>query len=713
LKKFLLHIIFLFSCVFSYAQITIGTVNPGPYGRGSSVAIPFQINADSWCGTPQNKFELWISRSGFTNNDSLRIGTYNSTWARFINGLIPANYSTFGSHSFKVKATSPYTETIASGTISIVDAVGPSAQVNLSPGQQSTLTLVTDTAYGSCGESRSLALNFNKATNNTATLVGTVFNESRNTVSQSNLTFSAQSFTSVNLANDYYTLLVTSTNADGNVSTRGYLLTNTKTNLNIGVTGSLQGCKPELLPIQIAVTGTSGIETNHPATIYRIVWGDGSAIDSFTHCDLMSRRIGNTVTIYHDYTSSSCAQPNNRYRIEISVKSGILSQNTTANGTSSCSIQPTFPIETFAFIYEKPIASFSGPSYACVGNSVLFTNRTTSGRNSNCRDDADFTWLINDVVVQGPSSDRDLRHTFNTIGLYTVKLISNNYTCEPDTATQTICIEPIPVPAFVIKSGGNPVTSICTGQTLMLEDNSNMVGLACKNPTYQWSISPNSGFSFVGGTNSGSANPQIQFSVNGQYTITQQITNSCGTRSTSQTITVQGTPSANFPESSFVFCTLPAPSLTIDFSQSPHRPTYSTGTLAPSTFTWTVTGTGVTPSDYAFISNTSASSQFPVIRFTSFKDYIVTVEVNSLCAGSNSSTYTVSVRERPVLTAISPQTICSEQTFSSVTLNSNLAGTTFSWTAASPNNITGFTTPGSGATITGVALTNPNNSAVP
>ena len=117
-------------------------------------------------------------------------------------------------------------------------------------------------------------------------------------------------------------------------------------------------------------------------------------------------------------------------------------------------------------------------------------------------------------------------------------------------------------------SGGVIATSICTGQTLTLQDNSNMVGLACKNPTYLWSVSPNSGFSFVGGTTSSSANPQIQFSVAGTYTITQQITNSCGTRTISQTITVQGTPSVTFPNASYIYCTLPNPSLTVDFSLS-------------------------------------------------------------------------------------------------------------------------------------------------
>ena len=710
MKKVYLYIVSLLVALNSFGQVTIGTVNPGPYGKGSSVCVPFRLDATNWCGGPTNKFELWISASGFTTNDSIKIGTYNSSWARFINGLIPANYSTFGSHSYKVKTTSPATEVLSTGTISIVDATGPSAAVNLATGQQGTLTLVADTSYGGCGTPSSLQLNFFKNASNASTVTGSVYNESADIVSQSNLTFTSGSATVINLTTAYYTLNVLSVDANGNKSTRGYLLTNTKTNLNIGVSGSLQGCMPESLPIQISVTGISGIESNHPACIYKINWGD-NVIDSFTHCDLMSRRIGNTITINHNYQNASCGLPNDRYRLEISVKSGILSQTSGANGTSSCAIQPTFPIETFAYIYSKPIAAFTSPAYACVNSSVTFSNTTTSGLNSNCADNADFTWTINGVVVQGPGPTRNLTHVFTSPGQYTVELTSNNYTCDPTTATRTICIEPIPAPAFDIMSGGVLATSICTGQTLTLQDNSNMVGLVCKNPTYLWSVSPNSGFSFVGGTTASSTNPQIQFSVAGTYTITQQITNSCGTRTTSQTITVQGTPSVTFPNTSYIYCTLPNPSLTADFSLSPHRPTYSAAPYAPTSFTWTVTGTGVTSSDYAFVSGTTSSSQFPIIQFTSYKDYTITVTVNGNCSGSNSSTYTISVREKPVLTAPTAQSICSESAFTSVVLSANLNGTTFAWTVAATNSITGFTTPGSGGTINGVTLTNPTNTS--
>ena len=85
--------------------------------------------------------------------------------------------------------------------------------------------------------------------------------------------------------------------------------------------------------------------------------------------------------------------------------------------------------------------------------------------------------------------------------------------------------------------------------------------------------------------------------------------------------------------------------------------------------------------------------------------------MNGNCSGSNSSTYTISIREKPVLTAPTAQSICSESSFTSVVLSSNLTGTTFAWTASATNGITGFSTPGSGGTINGVTLTNPTNTS--
>ncbi|MFZ9695646.1 MAG: hypothetical protein ACO3AY_07230, partial [Chitinophagaceae bacterium] len=131
MRKLLLYFVALLFSFNAFSQVTIGTVNPGPYGNGSSVFVPFRLDATSWCGGPENKFELWISSSGFIS-DSLKIGTYNSSWSRFINGLIPANYSIYGSHAFKVKTTSPATETLSTGTISIVNSTGPDALVSLS-----------------------------------------------------------------------------------------------------------------------------------------------------------------------------------------------------------------------------------------------------------------------------------------------------------------------------------------------------------------------------------------------------------------------------------------------------------------------------------------------------------------------------------------------------------------------------------------------------
>ena len=58
-------------------------------------------------------------------------------------------------------------------------------------------------------------------------------------------------------------------------------------------------------------------------------------------------------------------------------------------------------------------------------------------------------------------------------------------------------------------------TTICSGNDVQLTDDSyNAVS------TWDWSISPATGWSFVDGTNSSSQNPKISFDEEGLYSIT-------------------------------------------------------------------------------------------------------------------------------------------------------------------------------------------------
>lgn len=79
-----------------------------------------------------------------------------------------------------------------------------------------------------------------------------------------------------------------------------------------------------------------------------------------------------------------------------------------------------------------------------------------------------------------------------------------------------------PVAAFSASS-----TDICVGETITLFDNS----LNSPN-TWDWTLNPSAGYSFVNGTSSTSQNPEIEFTSPGSYDVTLMVGNGFGSGST-------------------------------------------------------------------------------------------------------------------------------------------------------------------------------------
>ncbi|MDO7743495.1 MAG: hypothetical protein MUP99_06965, partial [Pedobacter sp.] len=106
MRKFL-RTLFVLTLLFlsfqSNAQITIGTVDAGPYTPGSSIAATFTIGNIS-CIQQNNVFNLFlVSPAGVET----RIGFYNGFYSTFVNGTIPAGTATGIGYKLRIKSTSP------------------------------------------------------------------------------------------------------------------------------------------------------------------------------------------------------------------------------------------------------------------------------------------------------------------------------------------------------------------------------------------------------------------------------------------------------------------------------------------------------------------------------------------------------------------------------------------------------------------------------
>ena len=265
-------------------------------------------------------------------------------------------------------------------------------------------------------------------------------------------------------------------------------------------------------------------------------------------------------------------------------------------------------------------------------------------------------------------------------------------------------------------SGQNTeVSQICANEIVELLDASNIVGAECDNslpnedPTYQWTISPNSGYTLFNSTTLTSQSPQVQFNSVGNYTITQTVTTECGSDSFSSDLEVIGNPSVSFAQGSQTYCLTTGSNLLIDFANE-LTPTYSTGLNVPNSYTWTVSGDGIDTDDYSFESSTTDSDAFPTIQLNSYGTYNITVTANSNCDTPASDTIVIALSETPIITNNSnSQLVCSANASLQFDFTSSISNTTYSWAVNENENLTGFFQSGTTSFIPSQTITNLTN----
>jgi PKD repeat protein len=621
----------------------------GPYGRGSTIAVPLSIPSNSATFGSENIFTLFISGPGGDFAQERQIGTYRGFYSTFINGVLPADIVA-GSYKLRVKSSSPGSVSTSGQDIQVLAIQGPA--VGVTPAAN---LILGEDVYGWCGSavgpSKSITLADNSSSPTTQQV--SLKNELRGTSQTYSKT--AVGYNLTNLPEGYYTITVNGGISAGNntiKSSKSYLLLNVRSVAALSSTSD--GClDPEAgtgadVVTQVDAQTDKGVRNNYPGTGYRITWGDGTT-DIYTHGDLIGR--GGVLT--HKYLKSSCGEPQvdlgNGNKIDNAFKITITA------GSLFCQTE-TGSTTTYTKIFTKPIAKIDGPKSqtACLNVPMVFGNASAKGNNSDCSLNMIYEWYV-DGSSEPVSISETLTYTFRTPGQHTVRLVARNNVglCQPSEQSIDVCVQEKPEPAF--NFDGRSGATICLTSPLKAT-NTSKVDQYCKKDTYLWIVTGGT-VGYANGTSATSKDPEFTFSTPGIYKVKLTIkTASCGEVSTEeQTVVVNGPPVTQLSPD-LELCNL----TTYSFDNTTTGPTRTvhSGTVQDlaDTYSWDVRG-----GTFSYVDGTNANSKYPHIVFSEYKAYSVSVTHKNDC-GTITSTQNLTFIPSPVVSVGTDQTICFEQT---------------------------------------------------
>ena len=358
-----------------------------------------------------------------------------------------------------------------------------------------------------------------------------------------------------------------------------------------------------------------------------------------------------------------------------------LATTSTAPGTVVYIITPTaggctgLPITVTVTVNSIPSAT-AVPSAQIICSGGLTTIVLTSNIPGTT-----YAWTDTQTGVSGatPGSGSIISQTLTATGtsagtaIYTITPTAGGCVGTPITATITVN----PKPAATATPSAQ---TLCSGDSTSIALTGNIAGT-----TFTWTVAQSGATGASAGN--GTLIKQILTATFGTtpgtvtYTITPSA-NGCSGTPTLVTVTVNPNPIVTIAPTSQTICSGSATSLAL------------TSNIPGTTFTWTVTQTGV--------SGATAGSGSNIVQTLTATGSIAGTAVYHIIPTANGcpglpQNVTVTVNPTPVVTATpSVQTICSGSA-TSIALTSNVAGTTFAWTV-SQNNVTGATA-GSGLTI--------------
>jgi PKD repeat protein len=413
----------------------------------------------------------------------------------------------------------------------------------------------------------------------------------------------------------------------------------------------------------------SNTQNNDPGTIYNVYFSDNNNTVTYSHPP--------PDTIFHTYTQSSCGFNSQSFRNSFYI----LFNAQNPCGSSAPSIDPIN-------ISSPPTAEFIAPDRACVNGGVTITNTSDPGANVYfdpnitapsgllgdyaCDSSSIFVWEISPATYTVTSGSLGFRNApdpstgfpgtktldvqFNQAGTYTVKLIiAGSSSCGIDSLEKQICIDTIPQAGFTMAAD-----TICRGSPLNAFYNSPLLSV-CDSLDLTWTIDPDSHYIQQSSTAGDSAMTWL-FNRSGSYTVSLAANNVCGTVAANLPLVVAGPPSLVMP-AGLNLCGL----TTVDFGDSLYQPIVY-DSLVPVSYQWSVSPAA----GWSFLNGTGDSSLAPVIDFTQFGTYTVSLTVANKC-GSATEQVVFNLSPGPQLQALNDTTVCygASASFSLIATNGN------------------------------------------
>ena len=467
-------------------------------------------------------------------------------------------------------------------------------------------------------------------------------------------------------------------------------------------------------------TSSSGIGENYNGSYYEFDFGDGSDIEIFTHAEILANP-----ELIHFYQDVSCNFDPNYFELKKRMYNKYNS-----NEDESCMYQPIGNGVTKLVNTSKSPDALISSTDICENQNIVVNNLSTLGEYGlgvqNCDDGANFYWKIMspsgtlfDVFIEDGEIEDPNNWLIDTNSDGLLDIVIPSSTVEPGcwgfrlfAVNQDLCntesvYPPLSEPRLIVNvdaiadadfefldENDQIITEICFGQPVTFENTSNVLDYDCQSPNYTWTISPDNGYNFVDPFTENSQSPDVIFNVPGVYDITLTVSNICGESSIPKSITILGDPTVDFINPSLAVCEnineFNSNGYTLDFSNPSIAPNYSSIPYEPTSFIWTVTG-GNEGIDYTFDSTFDQNSQFPIIYFSSFGEYVISVQVNGNCTGSNNADFSFVYDQTPIIENNDLlQELCSGDQTQEVVYSSDMPSTTYMYTITADAEISGY-----------------------